>query len=704
MPVKGSYLTFEGYHIPLSSLTKNQIKIMESDLTVSPIDYGYGAPDSSDTKYSIYNKNDDYIIIPRYYGIEHYGIPESTTLEEHKATIDFTGTLRDYQHEIVEKCSDHIIKHGGGLMAVPCGFGKCLAKGTLVKMLNNTSKKVEEINIGDTLLGDDLSCRNVLSLAYGTDDMYTIHQNDLPLYTVNKSHILSLKSKETNDVIDISVTEYLELDHETQQSFVGYRTNNIHEYDLTYDITVKYSGVAEYFGFEIDGNKRFVLNDYTVTHNTSMAIYLASKLGLKTLVLTHKSFLQNQWVDRIKQFTTSSIGIIRQNVVDVENRDIVIGMIQSISKRDYGENIFNKFGVVIIDECHRFGSKYFSNALYKVGAKYTIALTATPQRADGLMKVVNWFVGDIMYQKKVKVNNNVVVKSISYLSDSDLFKEVVRTRKINKGGKWVSESKPDFVQMISNIINLKKRNKTIIKILNSLRKNPDRKILILSERIAHLRELKDSLDECIQEDVDNGFILPNECKTYFYIGDLKRHQLEEAELEADILFGSFKMAEEGLDIERLNTVVLATPKKDVVQACGRILRKATDTRPLIIDISDKFSIFHSQSRMRDKYYNKCEYLQHFYYVNNSKLISPQKYLTLVEKSNDTASKKTPKSFDDILEIPDVEIEEIAEIVENDTDTNNQSNVELDDKPSKKKKNVEKKKIEKKNSSIGNPWK
>ncbi len=159
------------------------------------------------------------------------------------------------------------------------------------------------------------------------------------------------------------------------------------------------------------------------TGKTLMAIYIAHALGLKTLVLTHKSFLQEQWINRIEQFTGEESGIIRQNKVITKDKNFAVGMIQSISKREYDLNIFKEFSLVIIDEAHRFASKHFSKALFKVGAKYTLALSATPRRVDGLMKVTNWFVGDIMYQKKLKTNNQVITKIVTFYSAHKLFAE-----------------------------------------------------------------------------------------------------------------------------------------------------------------------------------------------------------------------------------------------------------------------------------------
>jgi hypothetical protein len=65
---------------------------------------------------------------------------------------------------------------------------------------------------------------------------------------------------------------------------------------------IDYDVQNEYYGFEIDGNRRFVLGDHTVTHNTVMALKIVSLIQKKTLILVHKEFLMNQWIERIEEF------------------------------------------------------------------------------------------------------------------------------------------------------------------------------------------------------------------------------------------------------------------------------------------------------------------------------------------------------------------------------------------------------------------
>ena len=69
---------------------------------------------------------------------------------------------------------------------------------------------------------------------------------------------------------------------------------------------------------------------------TIMALYLISALKRKTIVIVHKEFLLNQWIKRIEEFLPEArIGIIQASKVDVQNKDIVIGMLQSLSSKDY---------------------------------------------------------------------------------------------------------------------------------------------------------------------------------------------------------------------------------------------------------------------------------------------------------------------------------------------------------------------------------
>lgn len=414
---------------------------------------------------------------------------------------------------------------------------------------------------------------------------------------------------------------------------------------------------------------------------TVMAIYLAHKLKAKTLVVVHKTFLQDQWVDRIKQFTNAKIGLIRQDKIDVEDKDIVIAMIQSLSMKEYDMDIFDKFKFVIYDEAHHCASKIFSQALYKTGANYTLALTATPDRADGLKKVMDWYLGPTIYMEKRKPNKQVLAKVFKYTTNHKLFVEkTIFNRK-------TQSNKAHMPTMINNLVEIDERNGHILNIINQLRKFPERKILILSGRRDHLKFLKDSVDEQIKIDIENNKMEENECRTYYYLGGMKEKDRKESETKGDILFATYDMAHEGLDIDRLNTVILSTPKKNIIQSVGRIMRKILekgDLRPIIIDLSDELSIFKKQSERRIKDYNESKYKVKLYYINKDKFISYKDYLKEFKNFTDDEINK-------YMTEEDIKIPKIEEILD---DANDENKVDDEDDNQVQEENNEKENNEK----------
>lgn len=393
---------------------------------------------------------------------------------------------------------------------------------------------------------------------------------------------------------------------------------------------------------------------------TVIAINLATRLNVKTLVVVHKTFLQNQWIERIQEFTDAKIGIIRQKKKDVENKDIVVGMLQSIAMIDYDPSIFEDFGLVIYDECHHCPAKVFSQALRKTGTKYTIGLSATPYRKDGLTPVLFNYLGDIIYKKEKAGDNRVMVKIFNYESTSKLFAE----KKSWFNGKIVKS----IPKMITNITKIDDRNQFIVDILNTIKNNSDRKTLVISDRLAHLDILKTNLDNIITQLEKDGQLDVGEISTAKYIGGMRENCLK-LSTEADIIFATYGMAEEGLDIDGLNTIVLATPKNDVVQTIGRIMRKPIkdgDVMPLIIDIVDQFSSFISWADKRKTYYEKKEYDLSFYEAKNKKCISIQEYLkikNLPENNLDLLETYLENRFDDycyeMLEEEEYDLDKIA---------------------------------------------
>lgn len=328
---------------------------------------------------------------------------------------------------------------------------------------------------------------------------------------------------------------------------------------------------------------------------TVLALYLACVLKVKTLVVVHKEFLLNQWKERIEQFVENvNIGKIQGQVCKVKDKDIVLGMLQSLSMKDYDSKVFEDFGFVIYDECHHLGAEVFSKALLKTNFKYLLGLSATPKRLDGLSKVFEWYLGPMIYCIKKRVEETVSVKVIKYKNeDEDYCKE-----RLNQMGK------PMMPSMINNITAFKPRTNIIVDEIHRCLEE-GRKILVLSDRRDHLKVIKELIDE--------------KYTCGFYLGGMKKEDLEVTE-EANVILGTFSMASEGFDCKYpLNTIILGSPKSNIEQAVGRILRQEAKYRkfiPLIIDIWDNFSLFARQGKKRIDFYKKNKYTIEYYDENN----------------------------------------------------------------------------------------
>jgi superfamily II DNA or RNA helicase len=436
-----TFLSKRGYSLIKDELNSMELQKLRKELTAKPyVNKDY--PGDSQP-FPIYLESFRKLYLPRYYGIQKYGMPQTNNLKNGEPiNIKFTKDLREVQIKIVDKYLEVAKDIGGGLISVPCGYGK-----------------------------------------------------------------------------------------------------------------------------------------------TVMALYILAQLGVKTLIVLHKEFLLNQWKERIEQFLDGhKIGRIQGSVFDVKNKNIVLGMLQSISMKEFPEDAFDSFGLVIFDECHHLGAEVFSRALFKTSCKYTLGLSATLKRTDGLHKIFEWYLGDIVYQIKKRGKEDVKVKYIKYYVEDEIYSKIVLNY----------QQKPNTSKMMNNICDYLPRNELII---TELKKciDENRKILILSNRKSQLNTIEK--------------LITNYCDTGYYLGGMKEKELKKSE-EKQLLLATFSMAEEGLDCKDLDTVFLVSPKSNIEQAVGRILRKEVSKRdkiPLVVDIIDCFSTFERQGDKRLKFYKKNKY-------------------------------------------------------------------------------------------------
>jgi superfamily II DNA or RNA helicase len=320
---------------------------------------------------------------------------------------------------------------------------------------------------------------------------------------------------------------------------------------------------------------------------TVMALNIISQLKLKTLVIVHKEFLMNQWIERIQQFLPDArIGKIQGKVVDVENKDIVLGMLQSLSMKDYPDNTFSSFGLTVLDEVHHISAEVFSNSLFKIVTKHMLGLSATMNRKDGLTHVFKQFLGKVVYKEKRESDDKVLVRGIHYKNSDDDFSEV----------KYNYKGQVHYSVMISKICNFSHRTEFILQVLQDLFiEEPSQQVMILAHNKSILKYLFDAISTRKIQDGSVGY----------YIGGMKEVALKETE-DKKIVLATYAMAEEALDIKTLSCLIMASPKTDVTQAVGRILR-IKHKKPIVVDIIDQHENFQRQYYKRRNFYRKCNY-------------------------------------------------------------------------------------------------
>jgi superfamily II DNA or RNA helicase len=265
-------------------------------------------------------------------------------------------------------------------------------------------------------------------------------------------------------------------------------------------------------------------------------------------------------------------------------------MIQTIATREFAANEFEEFGFTIFDECHHLGAQHFSKALQKIQTAKMLGLSATPIREDGMTKVFQWYLGEPVYWEKTRdPDPTVEVKGVMIKTADETYNTVPTD--------WRGETV--MARLLGNILGCEERNREVVHWIRRMLEQPERRVLVLSERIGHLNVIEEMLKG--QEPVPT---------MSYYVGGMKEEVREAGAATARVLLASYAMASEAMNIKTLNTVVLASPRKHVEQSTGRILRVQAANRlvqPMIIDIVDDHSMYKGQWMKRLAYYRSCAY-------------------------------------------------------------------------------------------------
>ena len=351
---------------------------------------------------------------------------------------------------------------------------------------------------------------------------------------------------------------------------------------------------------------------------TVMALRIVSLVAKKTLILVHKDFLANQWEERIREYLPlARVGRIQGQKFDIENKDIVIGMIQTIHRETFPNNVFSSFGLTIVDEVHRIASEEFSKALFKCITPFMLGISATVDRNDGLCKLLHYFIGKRIYSEKKK-DGMIQMEQITY--DAITGEEQVFTTKRRCEDyvfvRGIFYTHPDeefnltendrygkvkYSTMISKLCSFTPRTIFIANAVVDLYvENPRQQIMLLSHQRGLLTDLYDF--------IKGGLTRPEICAKItmgYYVGQMKKGDLQESEGK-NVIFATYGLVKEGLDLRTLNTLVMISPMTDIIQTVGRILREKRDC-PIVVDIVDSHPVFKNQWAKRKKFYKSNDF-------------------------------------------------------------------------------------------------
>lgn len=322
---------------------------------------------------------------------------------------------------------------------------------------------------------------------------------------------------------------------------------------------------------------------------TQTALEVACEIGYKTLWITHTLDLLNQSYSRAKDNGITELGKISDGKVDIGSH-ITFATVQTLSKLDLTK-YKDTWGTIIVDECHRVcGTPASVTMFYKcissLSARYKIGLTATPERKEkGTEKAMFSLLGEVIAEvpkeavKKLHAQINIV--HTGYKLGDEATK---------------SDGTIDYTKATDLIGQNEARNNLICEKLQEEATAVGNVCLVLGDRIEHLNKL--------QRQLGLGIVIHGSTNK-----EKRKAAIEATRLGINpILFASYSLAKEGLDIPRLNRLFLVAPRDDkavIVQSVGRIERCFEGKgQPIVYDFVDEGEYFQKKYKKRKTIYKK----------------------------------------------------------------------------------------------------
>jgi superfamily II DNA or RNA helicase len=325
---------------------------------------------------------------------------------------------------------------------------------------------------------------------------------------------------------------------------------------------------------------------------TVCGLYLVAQRRQPTLIIVHTRNLAMQWVERIEEFLgipareTGMIGSGRNKV----GQAVTVATVQSVYSR--AKELKKHIGHIVVDECHRAPSRTFTAAVTAFDSAYSLGLSATPYRRDGLTPLIFWHLGEM----------HARIDSAELMESGDILRPEIRIHQT----AFSSERDPveEYAGIIADLTLDAARNAFIVDALAAEIRSNQGVSLVLSDRKRHCHALHELLHA--RHGVD-GMVLTGDTPL------VERKEMVERiqEGRTRVVFATGQLIGEGFDAGNLTALFLATPVKfsgRLIQYLGRILRPmAGKKRPVVHDFVDaRVGVLEAAAKARTEVYARIE--------------------------------------------------------------------------------------------------
>lgn len=301
-----------------------------------------------------------------------------------------------------------------------------------------------------------------------------------------------------------------------------------------------------------------VLAAPTGSGKTVMALAVIARRRQPALVIVHSKELLNQWINRIGAFLgvpEQEIGLLGGGRKDVGEK-ITVGIVNTVYQ--VADEIKNRIGFLVVDECHRTPARTFTEAVSTFDCKFMLGLSATPWRRDELTRLIYWYMGDCHHK----------IEPAQLIESGDIVEAEIVTRETSFSPQC--DPFEEYTAMLTELSEDILRNKMIATDIIHEAKDRCGTLLVLSDRKEHCRKLA----ELTAAGGIDAAILTGD------LSDAERqniiHRLNEGAFR--VLIATGQLIGEGFDCPALSTLFLTMPVKfdgRLLQYLGRVLRPLT---------------------------------------------------------------------------------------------------------------------------------